>query len=113
MPIQLASVVSNKIYTMRSAILINGFGFIFSATLTRLMIDFGFITCIDVVNARIIPEDDGLTVFPDVCSLQRDSNSANSHSKNCGIHRLDGMNNTWTLRSEDGVHEGIYAIVSQ
>ena len=80
-------------------------GFIFSAALLRLI---GF----TIIDARIIPEDDGLTVFPDVCHLERGSDIENTKS-NCGIYRLDGMNYTWTLRSKDGVHEGIDAIVSQ
>ena len=64
-------------------------------------------------GARIIPNDNDLTVFPDACELfQHETTSSPTNSGNCGVQRLDGYNHPWILRSEDGVYHDIHAIVS-
>ncbi len=64
------------------------------------------------VLARIVPNDDDLSVFPDSCPNSGRWTPSSSVNANCGIHRLDGSHRSWTLRSGDGVYKEKSAIVS-
>ena len=71
------------------------------------------IVCISYGQARIRPNDDQLTVFPDACNVDGDDDDAQGRaSGNCGVQRLDQVGHSWLLRSDDGVYADIPSTVS-
>ncbi len=72
------------------------------------------------VHARIRPNDDELTVYPNACDTNSDADGNRQRngfvqvdkSGNCGILRLDAEENSWLLSSKDGVYMNIPSTVS-
>jgi len=60
-------------------------------------------------QARIIPSDDHLTVFPDNCMIDHPHPYPYQDQDNCGIQRFD---RSFLLYSDDGVYTGIPVTVS-